>query len=66
MSAVDLTDQEWTQVMGILGDAPWKIAHPLLMKIGNQLQQQASIKRYAPPAEKSDGADMEVQDERAH
>ena len=40
MSSVELTDNEWGQVMSIIGDAPWKIANPLLMKIGNQLQQQ--------------------------
>jgi len=42
MSTVDLTDQEWGQVMNILADAPWKISNPLLMKIGNQLRPQAA------------------------
>ena len=41
MSTVELTDNEWGQVMSIIGDAPWKQANPLLMKIGQQLQAQA-------------------------
>ena len=40
MSTVELTDNEWGQVMSIIGDAPWKTANPLLMKIGQQLQAQ--------------------------
>jgi hypothetical protein len=37
---IDLTDQEWQQVLGILATAPWTVANPLLMKIGNQLRLQ--------------------------
>ena len=37
MSSVDLTDQEWQQVMAILSTASWRDANPLLMKIGQQL-----------------------------
>jgi hypothetical protein len=37
---VNLTDQEWGQVMGLLSEAPWKIANPLLMKVGEQLRMQ--------------------------
>jgi hypothetical protein len=37
---VDLTDQEWQQVLGILSTASWRDANPLLMKIGNQLRLQ--------------------------
>ena len=40
MPTVELTDNEWGQLMSIIGDATWKLANPLLMKIGNQLQQQ--------------------------
>jgi hypothetical protein len=39
MSSVDLSDQEWGVLMGVLSEAPWKIANPLLMKIGEQLRQ---------------------------
>lgn len=41
MASVNLSDGEWAQVMSLIGDAPWKIAHPLMMKIGEQLRQQA-------------------------
>jgi hypothetical protein len=40
MSSVELSDQEWGVLMGVLSEAPWKIANPLLMKIGEQLRQQ--------------------------
>ena len=43
MSTVELNDNEWGQVMSIIGDAPWKQANPLLMKIGQQLQAQAMM-----------------------
>lgn len=41
MSTVRLDDEEWQRVLGILSQAPWNIANPLLMKIGEQLRQQA-------------------------
>jgi hypothetical protein len=40
MPVVELTDQEWGQVMGILGEAPWRVSNPLLMRMGAQLQRQ--------------------------
>jgi hypothetical protein len=40
MPTVDLTDNEWGQLMGILATAPWRDANPLLMKIGDQLRAQ--------------------------
>jgi hypothetical protein len=40
MQHVYLEPQEWTQVMGVLSEAPWRIANPLLMKIGEQLRVQ--------------------------
>jgi hypothetical protein len=43
MPHVQLTDAEWSQVMAILGEAPWKIVHPLLLKIGGQLHAQAQV-----------------------
>ena len=42
MSTVQLNDQEWQQVMAVLAQAPWNVANPLLMKIGEQLRRQAS------------------------
>jgi hypothetical protein len=40
MPTVTLDEQEWRQVMAVLSQAPWNVANPLLMKIGQQLQQQ--------------------------
>ena len=40
---VDLTDQEWGQVMQVLATAPWNVANPLLMKIGEQLRKEAQL-----------------------
>ena len=40
MSTVQLNDQEWQQVMAVLAQAPWNVANPLLMKIGEQLRRQ--------------------------
>jgi len=37
---VDLTDQEWQQVLTLISEAPWKVANPLLMRMGQQLQMQ--------------------------
>jgi hypothetical protein len=38
MPPVDLEDAEWRQVLAILAQAPWNVANPLIMKIGQQLQ----------------------------
>jgi hypothetical protein len=40
MAIVELNDNQWGQVMSILADAPWKVANPLLMEMGNQLRAQ--------------------------
>ena len=47
---VELTKQEWDQILAILGKVPWEVANPLLMRIGTQLQPQ-----YAEIAKRSDG-----------
>jgi hypothetical protein len=52
MSSVNLNDNEWGQLMSILADAPWKIANPLLMKIGDQLRAEAMINT-APTSNKA-------------
>jgi hypothetical protein len=39
MPSVELDDQEWQHVMSLLSEAPWRVANPLLMKIGAQLQR---------------------------
>ena len=40
MATINLSDGEWQQILNILGDVPWRISNPLLMKIGEQLQRQ--------------------------
>jgi hypothetical protein len=51
MPSVELSEQAWGQLMSLLADAPWKVANPLLMEIGNQLRQQHQppINQTAPP-----------------
>jgi hypothetical protein len=40
MSTVQLEDEEWQRVLTIIAGAPWNVANPLLMKIGEQLRHQ--------------------------
>jgi hypothetical protein len=40
MSTVHLDDEEWQRVLSIIATAPWNVANPLLMKIGEQLRHQ--------------------------
>ena len=37
---VTLTEAEWNQVVGILAQAPWNVANPLLNRIAEQLRGQ--------------------------
>jgi hypothetical protein len=38
MTEVRLDTQEWNQLLQILAQAPWSVANPLIMKIGEQLR----------------------------
>lgn len=40
MPNVNLDDEEWQKVISIIASAPWSVANPLLMKIGDQLRRQ--------------------------
>jgi hypothetical protein len=40
MMQVDLDHHEWQQVLGLISEGPWRVANPLLMKIGEQLRLQ--------------------------
>ena len=40
MPTIKLDDDEWQRVMAIISQAPWNVANPLLMKIGEQLRMQ--------------------------
>jgi hypothetical protein len=59
MSKVELDEQEWQQVMGILSTAPWRDANPLLMKIGSQLRLQQQHQAPATGPARGDGRDTE-------
>lgn len=37
---VNLDQQEWNQLLAVLAQAPWHVANPIIMKIGEQLRQQ--------------------------
>ena len=49
MPSVDLTKDEWGQLMNVLAttkEHPWLVTNPLLMKIGQQLN---TVKQPGPP-----------------
>lgn len=64
MASVVLSDQQWQQVLGLLSEAPWRIANPLLMEIGNQLRVQTTPQSpqqdQMKGASTGDGASKEV------
>jgi hypothetical protein len=39
---VELENQDWNQLLAILAQAPWHVANPIIMKIGEQLRQQGA------------------------
>jgi hypothetical protein len=41
MIEVRLPIEQWQQVLGIIAQAPWATANPLIMSIGDQLRAQA-------------------------
>jgi hypothetical protein len=54
---VRLDIEEWQRVLGVLAQAPWSVANPLIMKIGDQLRAQEP----APaPASRGNGAAVEA------
>lgn len=64
MAAVELKDEEWQQVLGMISMAPWRDANPLLMKIGEQLRLQAS--KQQTNSQEVPGAQGEVASRRAN
>jgi hypothetical protein len=48
MPSVELTDNEWGQLMNLISTAPWRDANPLLMKIGDQLRAQHQLQQQSP------------------
>ena len=59
---VRLDIEEWQRVLGVLSQAPWATANPLIMKIGDQLRMQDLPSPSPAPAQPSrgNGADTEV------
>lgn len=41
MIEVRLDQDEWNRVLAVLSQAPWNVANPLIMRIGEQLRAQA-------------------------
>lgn len=37
-TVIRLSPAEWAQVLQILASAPWSVANPLIMKVGDQLR----------------------------
>ena len=54
---VRLDLEEWQRVLGVLAQAPWATANPLIMKIGEQLRMQEPAP--AQPA-RGNGVDAEM------
>lgn len=48
---VTLAAQDWNVVLGALGEAPYRLAAPVVQRIMEQVQEQH------PPAAKPNGAD---------
>ena len=53
---VRLELEEWQRVLGVLAQAPWATANPLIMKIGEQLRMQEP----APAPARGNGVDAEL------
>jgi hypothetical protein len=49
MSSIQLDDEEWQRVLTIIAGAPWNVANPLLLKIGEQLRVQSEQRRSDGP-----------------
>jgi len=48
MPTVELDTEEWQKVIGCIAQAPWNVANPLLMKIGEQLRLSESVQKLKP------------------
>lgn len=47
MQTVKLEREEWAQVLAVLANGPWTVVNPLIMKMGDQLRQQAEAEAAA-------------------
>ena len=55
MATFQLDDDECQKVLAIIATAPWNVANPLLMKLGEQLRRQQH-NGVPPAASKGDGS----------
>jgi hypothetical protein len=60
MVEVRLEGEEWQRVLGVLSQAPWATANPLIMKIGEQLRAGEMAAKRDEAARRGNGADAEV------
>ena len=58
---VRLDQQEWNQLLQILAQAPWNVANPLIMKIGEQLRGQTAQPAGPDFRPNADGRKAEVE-----
>jgi hypothetical protein len=65
MVEVRLDPQEWNQLLQILAQAPWNVANPLIMKIGEQLRAQAAPEA-RPKGNTHEADETQLSDRRAH
>jgi hypothetical protein len=55
MPSVNLSEKEWNVVLAVLATGPWNQVNDLLMKIGDQLRQQAQASNPPNIAHRTDG-----------
>jgi hypothetical protein len=53
--AVTLEAQQWNQILATLNEAPYRVAAPLIQRIGQQLQEQTG--QLAPASVPANGFD---------
>ena len=57
MIEVRLDTEEWQRVLGILAQAQWSVANPLIMKIGEQLRSHGEMAAKREGAVRPNGED---------
>jgi hypothetical protein len=61
MTEIRLEPAEWNQVLQILANAPWAVANPLIMRIGEQLRAQASPESPSPSSPRPNSGEHKVE-----
>ena len=57
MLPVQLDLEEWQRVLGVLAQAQWSVANPLIMKIGEQLRAHSEMAAKREGAIRPNGED---------